>query len=541
MVSGVAVMTAGADVASPLTVSPNPWDFGNVRAGSGSATRTFDVTNSGPDTVESISATASGGPYSVDSSNCGTLAPADPACQVVVRFSPATTGPSPEGALTVSGNIAGGGNEVPPASAVLTGTGVTPEAAWTSDLSFATGKGGTSPPQTIQLQNAGSDALSINSNPSIGGANPGQFTITGGSCASGTPVPAGGSCSVTVTYSPAGTDPADATLSIDTEVGTRTAGLHGVVSLSDIQINPATGLNFRSQQDGTLSSPRTITVTNKGNGPLNIFGTRTVALSRTAARSFVIGNASNCAGTRLGPNETCVISVRFAPHGRRSRSAKVRIASDVGKSDLFYSYVNVSGTGVAPPGVSGLRTAVGCTASRLTWVNPDAARFLRTLIVRNARRAPRGPRDGTVVRHRSSSLTDSPLQQLHTYYYGVWGVYRAWDSDRRVYSKGAIRNVRTGRVCTPMNGSVISDLTPLVDWTAYSSSVRLYAIRVVKNGDTILIRFPKRTSFQFQRSWTYGGKSHSLVHGGTYYAYVYAYTRTHPNGRWIGQTKFTER
>lgn len=344
-----------------------------------------------------------------------------------------------------------------------------------------------------------------------------------------------------VTYTPAGTDPADATLNIDTELGTKTAGLHGVVTLSDIQINPATGINFRSQQDGTLSSPRTITVTNKGNGPLNIFGTRIVALSRTAARNFIIGNASNCAGTRLGPNETCVISVRFAPHGRRSRSAKVRIASDVGKSDLFYSYVNVSGTGVAPPGVSGLRGAVGCTAARLTWVNPDGARFLRTRIVRNARRAPRGPDDGMALRHRSTSLTDSPLQQLHTYYYGVWGVYRAWDSDRLVYSKGAIRTLRTGRVCTPMNGSVISDLTPLVDWTAYSSSVRLYAIRVVKNGDTILIRFPKRSSFQFQRSWTYGGKSHSLAHGGTYYAYVYAYTRTHPNGRWIGQTKFTER
>ena len=57
-----------------------------------------------------------------------------------------------------------------------------------------------------------------------------------------------------------------------------------MVSLSDIQINPATGLNFRSQQDGTLSSPRTIAVTNKGNGPLNIFD-RIVARSRTAAES----------------------------------------------------------------------------------------------------------------------------------------------------------------------------------------------------------------------------------------------------------------
>ena len=538
-------MTIQADVASPLAINPDPIDFSNVRVGQ-STTRTATVTNNDPsvsvDTISAATDTPSG-PFTVDTNGCAgmTLAPADH-CDVVVRFSPTSGDPSPipDGTLNVSGNVAG---NAAPASATLKGAGVLPLAAWDpTDLSFATGKGSTSPEQTIQLVNGGSDALSIGSNPSIVGTNPGQFALAGGSCASGTPVPAGGSCSVKVTYSPAGTDPADATLSIDTEVGTRTAGLHGVVSLSDIQINPATGLNFRSQQDGTLSSPRTIAVTNKGNGPLNIFGTRIVARSRTAARNFVIGTASNCAGTRLGPNETCVISVRFAPHGRRSRSAKVRIASDVGKSDLFYSYVNVSGTGVAPPGVSGLRGAVGCTAARLTWVNPDGApRFLRTRIVRNARRAPRGPGDGMALRHRSSSLTDSPLQQLHTYYYGVWGVYRAWDSDRLVYSKGAIRTLRTGRVCTPMNGSVISDLTPLVDWTAYSSSVRLYAIRVVKNGDTILIRFPKRTSFQFQRSWTYGGKSHSLVHGGTYYAYVYAYTRTHPNGRWIGQTKFTER
>ncbi len=140
-------MTIEADVASPLAISPDPIDFGNVRIGQ-STTRTATVTNNDPsvsvDTISAATDTPSG-PFTVDTNGCAgmTLAPADH-CDVVVRFSPTSGDPSPipDGTLNVSGNVAG---NAAPASATLKGAGVLPLAAWDpTDLSFATGKGSTS-------------------------------------------------------------------------------------------------------------------------------------------------------------------------------------------------------------------------------------------------------------------------------------------------------------------------------------------------------------------------------------------------------------
>ena len=55
------------------------------------------------------------------------------------------------------------------------------------------------------------------------------------------------------------------------------------------------------------------------------------------------------------------------------------------------------------------------------------------------------------------------------------------------------------------------------------------------------MRYPRKSFYQFARTWTYRHATHSLARGGTYHFYLYAYTRTHRNGLIIGHTTWTER
>jgi hypothetical protein len=312
--------------------------------------------------------------------------------------------------------------------------------------------------------------------------------------------------------------------------------LSGTVLLPGVSVRPSP-VKFGSLQDGALGGLHTITVSNPGQAPLKIFHTAIVGLTPGNFRK----GTDRCALHTIQPEGACTVNVRFAPHGRGARKAQLRFGTNAGPGGSFaYVYAGLTGTAVAPPHVIGLRGAVGCTIARLSWRTPDAPRLLGVRVVRNGSRIPRSPGDGTIVRHSSGFLQNGGLTQLHTYYYAVYGVYSAWDSERLVFSRPAVVTLTTGRVCTPLNGSVISDLTPFVDWTPYGRNPR-YSIRLVHSGRTILIAFPRRTAFQIPSRWTYGGASHSLARGAVYFLYVYAYTRAFPNGRWIGQTTFAER
>jgi hypothetical protein len=92
----------------------------------------------------------------------------------------------------------------------------------------------------------------------------------------------------------------------------------------------------------------------------------------------------------------------------------------------------------------------------------------------------------------------------------------------------------------PRNGSLISDLSPPVDWTPYPGA-RYYAYILQRFGHTILVRYPKHSQTTLPSSWTINGQSKSIEHGATYTLYLYAYTSGRPNGFLIGQTTFTER
>ena len=112
---------------------------------------------------------------------------------------------------------------------------VTPAAQGTVSvpaLSFTSTVGATSPAQSVTLSNSGASDLSVTS---IATSNP-ALQITGGTCAAGTSLPAGASCTVLVAFAPTAAGTATASLVITTGVTSTPL----VVSLSGAA-SPATG------------------------------------------------------------------------------------------------------------------------------------------------------------------------------------------------------------------------------------------------------------------------------------------------------------
>jgi hypothetical protein len=216
--------------------------------------------------------------------------------------------------------------------------------------------------------------------------------------------------------------------------------------------------------------------------------------------------------------------------------ATLVVANDAGPS----LRVGLGGNGVAPADASRLRAATSCEAARLTWREPDAAGFSHMVLVRNARRYPRNPGDGAVVKHRAGLANDTKPRQFHTYRYSLFAMYRSYNHRHSYRSPGLHIRVHLGRICQPRNGGSIGDLTPKVDWTKYTGSTS-YAFILQRGSSTLLVRYPHKSFFQFARSWTYRHARHSLARGSIYHFYLYSYTRSHPNGVFIGQTTWTER
>ncbi len=201
--------------------------FGNVTEGN-TSDQTVTVTNSGnADLVIGTVASANpiAAPFSITANNCSgqTIAPAG-TCTLTVRFAPTAVGAASDSfdipssdpdTATVTIGLSGTGTM--PVSDIAVTDGITPD----SDLQMAFGdvtEGVSSPAQTITIANAGTADLVV-SGIQLSGTDAGQFSINlnGGAspCAGATPtVAAGGSCTVSVTFSPTSTGAKNATAAI---------------------------------------------------------------------------------------------------------------------------------------------------------------------------------------------------------------------------------------------------------------------------------------------------------------------------------------
>ena len=283
--------------ASPgkLTVSPLTLAFPQQEVGTTSAAKNVTVTNPNSSSVQINTATASGD-FSLSSDACSgtTLAPSAN-CVVSVVFTPTQTG-TRTGTLTF---VDAASNS--PQKVTLSGKGILVKPTF-SPASLAFGNEPVEVPtaaKTITLTNPNNVSLSVTSVvPS------GDFTTVNDTC-SGTQVPASGTCTFGVIFTPSqkGTRTGKIIVTDNAVTPTQTIVLSGAGIIVTPTVSPKT-LSYGKVQVNTTSAPLTATLSNSN----------AVAVTFTSiATSGPYAIAANSCGSSVPANSSCQVSVTFDP------------------------------------------------------------------------------------------------------------------------------------------------------------------------------------------------------------------------------------
>ncbi len=236
-------------------------------------------------------------------------------------------------------NNGDGGAMVLNVSATGTGINITP-----GELNFGDQiSGTTSTPQTVTYQRVNPGNVTISS-VAIVGADPSDFEIDSQNCSDRT-LANGGTCTVTVSFTPQAVGSRQATLAI-TDDGTGSPRLipltgSGTPQAPLICLGQSGSLVFGSTAVGTTNSvPQTITLTNCGTAALVVSN---VFFRTHASNDFSV--VQNCTNTVIASSGTCSLSVTFAPTAAGARSTILDI---VNSSAISPVEIAVTGTGFIP-------------------------------------------------------------------------------------------------------------------------------------------------------------------------------------------------
>jgi sugar lactone lactonase YvrE len=335
-------------------VSTGALSFSNQVIGTTSASQPVVLTNTGasPLAVFNITITGANNGDFAQTNNCGASLPVGTFCTINVTFTPSTGGVR---AATLS--IADS-SPTSPHSVTLGGTGVSAVVLSPTGLSFPLQINNTSSAsQPITLTNNQTIALAITSIV-ISGTNAASFSQLN-TC--GVSVPAGGNCTINVTFRPVvtGSNSANVVVTDDAPGGSQSATLFGLGTAATADLTP-TSLTFTTQQIGTTSAGQTVTLTNHGTDSLNI---SSISFTGTNANDF--GRTTTCPSSVLAGNN-CTVTVTFTPTAGGARSANLSFADSAGNSPQS---IPVGGTGldfqivVASGGSSSATVTAGATAS----------------------------------------------------------------------------------------------------------------------------------------------------------------------------------
>ncbi len=189
-----------------------------------------------------------------------------------------------------------------------------------TSLTFASQLVGTvSPTQTIILTNSGVSTLTITSI-----VVSGDYGIAS---ACSVLIPAGGKCSIIVSFAPSAAGTRTGTVSVtDNAPGSpQTVSLTGTGIAPAVSLSP-TSLTFPTQLVSTTSSGQTVTLTNTGTAALTV---STISITGADPTDF---QETNTCGTSVAANASCTISVAFRPKARGVRTASISIADNASGS-----------------------------------------------------------------------------------------------------------------------------------------------------------------------------------------------------------------
>ena len=215
----------------------------------------------------------------------------------------------------------------------------------TASLAFGSVNTGTvSAPQSITVTNTGDADLVVSG---VSATNPAFSATT--TCAT---VVSGGTCTVSVTFTPTTTGEKLATLVIAHNAApslSSNVALNGTGLAPVAEVLPATSLTFAPRLVGTPSATQAITVNNTGTANLVVSG---VTVTGVDATSFL---ATSACGT-ITPRSFCTVNVAFTPDTIGAKSATLVIAHNAAGSSSSIALVG-DGTLTGPAPVVAVSSA----------------------------------------------------------------------------------------------------------------------------------------------------------------------------------------
>lgn len=308
-----------AKVAGALTATPA--NFGLQRVGAGaSAPQTVTITNTSPLGVALGAAAVAGAnaaDFAVTTDNCSntTVAPGG-TCSVVLTFTPQAAGDR-------LASLSFAGDDM---SVLLSGTGTAPILSFgpgVTSLPFGSQRVGTTMPHPVVITNSGTAPMTV-TGATLAGANASEFAVGANGCI-GLAIPAGGTCTITVEFTPAnvGLKTVDLRVTDDAAGSPHTLPVTGT-GTAPVVVLSGSSLTFAPQGIGTMSGAQVISIGNGGTATLFVAN---VMVDGVAASEF---HASGCTGANVAPGSACVVNVRFAPASGDPRDATLMIVDDAG-------------------------------------------------------------------------------------------------------------------------------------------------------------------------------------------------------------------
>jgi ASPM-SPD-2-Hydin domain-containing protein/centrosomal CEP192-like protein len=306
------LLILSAAATAQMSISASNVAFGSVQVGS-IVIMPAAVTNTGKQTVTVSQATVSGTGFSFAGPNLPiTLAPQQTA-SLSVSFAPQTAG-SISGSLTISYWSSWGGKNTTHSSSVTTAlSGIGSAAAYLtapSSMNLGSVTVGSSQTQALTISNSGGSNLTI-SGASVSGSG---FSVSG--LAFPYTLPAGGSASLSVTFTPSSSGTDNAALSLtsnasDPSVGVSLTG-SGTTSSGTLGITPGS-MSFGSVTIGTTQT-QSGSLTASG-------GSVTVSSSSSTNSVFSLGGLT--LPVTLAAGQSLPFTVTFAPTASGTASANI--------------------------------------------------------------------------------------------------------------------------------------------------------------------------------------------------------------------------
>ncbi len=323
----IPLLTAAYPAAPVMTLIPVSLSFPSQAISTASTTQSIQVTNTGnaPLTITQV---VTSGDFNETDNCAGPTIAVGASCSVQVMLLPSALG-ARIGVLTVYGNVAGG-----QATASLSGTGTTAATIILNPITvtFAgTNVGAVSAVQNITISNTGGVTATLQT-PTVSA----NFAITANTC--GPTLASNVGCTVAVAFKPTSSGTLNGSFSITDSVGTQTASLTGLGVLPATDALMPLSLSFAAQQLNTTSAIQQVTLTNSGDTSLLLIAGQLIGGDFTVV---------NSCGNSLSGHSSCSLLVTFVPKNVGPETG-VLIVSDQYRSQT----VTLSGTGVAPPGVS---------------------------------------------------------------------------------------------------------------------------------------------------------------------------------------------